>query len=217
MFTEALDKISIMIVDDHPALRMGIRTILEKVSEFCVVGEAGDGEEARKLLAELYPRIVLLDLVMPDFSPAIFEKWVREHYPETITLVLTSHDRDAYLANMIDAGAAGYLKKEVNAEQLINSIKRAALGEKLFDQQQFARARHWHEDIENKWNSLSKRECQILYLLADGASNKDIASHLLISLKTVDKHLERIYQKLDVGCRAKAVVWGMKNRGDFPY
>ena len=101
--------------------------MLEKTDDIYVVGEAGNGDEAEELLDELRPNIILLDLKMPDFSPSAFEKWARENYPETITLVLTSHDRDAYLANMMDAGAVGYLDKEVWAEQLIEAIRRAAL------------------------------------------------------------------------------------------
>src|SRR5690242_20375047 len=101
-------KISVLIVDDHPPLRAGVRAILEMTDDVFVVGEAGNGDEAGKLLTELRPNIILLDLKMPDFSPSAFEKWARENYPETITLVLTAHDRDAYLANMMDAGAAGF-------------------------------------------------------------------------------------------------------------
>lgn len=210
-------KISVLIVDDHPPLRAGVRIMLEKTLDIYVVGEAGSGEEAEKLLSELHPNIILLDLKMPNFSPSAFEKWARENYPETITLVLTAHDHDAYLANMIEAGAAGYLYKEARAEQLIEAIRRAASGESLFDEEQKRRARKWHEDVEKKWNSLSEREQQVLRLLAEGLNNKDIASRLGITIKTLDKHLEKIYQKLAVASRAEAVVWGKDNVGDFPY
>jgi DNA-binding NarL/FixJ family response regulator len=217
MITKTPEKISVLIVDDHPPLRAGVRAMLEKTLDICVVGEAENGSEAERILDEMRPKIILLDLKMPNFSPSAFEKWVRENYPETITLVLTSHDRDAYLANMMDAGAVGYLDKEVRAEQLINAIRRAASGENLFDEYQNTRAKKWREKIEKKWNTLSERERQVMRLLADGASNKDISSKLRISLKTLDKHLERIYQKLEVSSRAKAVVWGVNHVGDFPY
>ena len=154
---------------------------------------------------------------MPNFSPSVFEKWARENYPETITLVLTAHDRDAYLANMIDAGAVGYLDKEVRAEQLINAIRRATSGENLFDEMQKKRARKWREAVEKRWNSLSDREREVLRLLADGLSNKDIASKLHITIKTLDKHLEKIYRKLGAVSRTEAVLWGKENVGDFPY
>lgn len=210
-------KISVLIVDDHPPLRLGIRAMLEKTDDIYIVGEAGNSEDAGELLDKLRPNIILLDLKMPNFSPSTFEKWARENYPETITLVLTAHDRDAYLANMMDAGAVGYLDKESRAEQLIDAIRRATSGESLFDKQQKRRAQKWHEDIEKKWNSLSERERQILRLMADGASNKEISSKLSVAESTVEKHLERIYQKIEVSSRAKAVLWGIENCMDFPY
>ena len=217
MSTHAIKKISVLIIDDHPPLRAGVRAMLEKTDDIYVIGEAGSGEEAKELLDMLRPNIVLLDLKMPNFSPSAFEKWARENYPETITLVLTAHDRDAYLASMMDAGAVGYLDKEARAEQLIDAICRAASGESLFDAQQKRRAQKWHEDVEKKWNSLSERERQILRLMADGASNKEISSKLNVAESTVEKHLERIYEKLEVSVRAKAVVWGIENCMDFPY
>lgn len=217
MSTQAAKKISVLIVDDHPPLRAGVRAIIEKTNDIYVIGEAGNGDEAKKLLDELRPNIILLDLKMPNFSPSVFEKWARENYPETITLVLTAHDRDAYLANMMDAGAVGYLDKDSRTEQLIEAIRRAASGENLFDEQQKSRAQKWHEDVEKKWNSLSERERQMLRLMADGASNKEISSKLNVAESTVEKHLERIYEKLGVSVRAKAVIWGIENCMDFPY
>jgi len=217
MTTHLPRKISVLIVDDHPPLRAGVRAMLEKTPDIHVIGEAGNGEEAEKLLDELRPNIILLDLKMPGFSPSAFEKWARENYPETITLVLTAHDRDAYLAQMMDAGAVGFLDKEIRAEQLIDSIRSVASGENLYDEQQKKRARKWHEEVEKKWNGLSEREQQVLRLLAEGLNNKDISSKLQISSKTVDKHLERIYQKLEVTSRAEAVLWGIEHGGDFPY
>lgn len=217
MSTHAKKKISVLIVDDHPSLRMGIRAMLEKTNDIYVVGEAGDGNDAEKLLDELRPNIILLDLKMPNFSPSAFEERTRENYPEIITLVLTSHDRDVYLASMMDAGAVGFLDKEMREEQLIDAIRRAASGESLFDEQQKRRADKWRKGVEKKWNSLSERERQILRLIADGANNKEISLKLSISESTVEKHLERIYQKLAVTSRAKAILWGIENCMDFPY
>lgn len=217
MSTQSENKISVLIVDDHPPLRAGVRAILEKTSDIYVIGEAGNGEDAKRFLDELRPKIILLDLKMPGFSPSAFEKWARENYPETLTLVLTAHDRDAYLASMIDAGAVGYLDKEMKAEQLINAIRRAVSGENLFDEFQKKRAHKWHEEVEEKWNNLSEKERQVLRLLTDGLGNKDIASKLSITVKTLDKHLERVYKKLAVTSRTEAVLWGKEHVGDFPY
>ncbi len=217
MPTRGINKISVLIVDDHPPLRAGVRAMLESTPDLYVVGEAGNGNEARKYLEERQPNVVLLDLRIPRFSPVTFARWVRENYPGIVTLVLTAHDRDAYLARMIESGTAGYLNKKIKAEQLIKAIRRAASGENLYSRQQQERARRWHAEVEKKWRSLSEREKQVLRLLASGASNKEISSKLHITLKTVDKHLERIYQKLEASSRAKAVLWGIKHTGDFPY
>jgi len=217
MTTQNEQNISVLLVDDHPPIRAGIRAMIEKTSDMCVVGEAENGDEARRLLVELRPKIILLDLVMPGFSPSAFEKWARENYPETITLVLTSHDRDAYLAGMMEAGAAGYLDKSIREEGLMDAIRRAAYGENLFDEGQKLRAQRWRGDIEKKWNSLSKREREILRLLAMSATNKFISRDLQISSKTVDKHLARIYKKLAVSSRAEAALWGSEHGRDFEY
>lgn len=215
--SDTRQKISVLIVDDHPSVREGLRAMIEKTDDIYLAGEAQDANEAHRLLEELHPQIVLLDLVMPGFSPSAFERWSRENYPGTITLVLTSHDRDAYLASMMDAGVAGYLSKSISADGLMNAIRRATLGENLFDESQKMRAQRWHEDIEKKWSSLSEREKEILRLLSIGATNKFISKDLRISSKTVDKHVENIFKKLGVTSRIEVALWGQEYSRDFPY
>lgn len=210
-------KISVLLVDDHPPIRAGIRAMIENTSDICIVGEAGNGVEAYKQLEELRPNIILLDLVMPGFSPSAFEKWARENYPETLTLVLTSHDRDAYLANMLELGVAGYLSKDISTDRLLNAIRKAAYGANLINESQKLRAQRWHENIEQKWISLSDREKEILRLISMGATNKFISKDMLISPRTVDKHIENIYKKLGVASRIEAAVWGQENSADFAY
>ena len=217
MTTQSEKDISVLLVDDHPPMRVGLRAMIEKTNDMFVAGEAENDDEARRLLAELRPKVILLDLIMPGFSPFVFEKWARENFPETVTLVLTSHDRDVYLAKMMEAGAAGYLDKSIREEGLIDAIRRAAGGESLFNEIQRLRVQNWRADIEKKWNSLSDREKAILRLLAMGASNKFISKDLGVTPKTIEKHLERIYQKLGVTSRAEAALWGNEHRRDFPY
>ena len=210
-------KISVLIVDDHPTIRAGLRAMIEKTDDIHLAGEAKNGDEARRLLDELRPKIILLDLVMPGFSPFAFEKWARENYPDTVTLVLTSHDRDAYLANMLDLGVAGYLNKDISSDGLMNAIRRAAYGENLIDEVQQVRAQNWREEIERKWSSLSDREKEILRLVAIGATNKFISRELMICSKTVDKHVEKINKKLGTTSRIEAALWGQEHGRDFPY
>ena len=179
--TNSKSKISILVAHDHPIARAGVRTLLSKAPDMLIVGEAENGNEVKKLVEKLQPQILLLDLIMPDLSPTQLERWIRENYPETVTLVLTAHDQDAYLAGMMEAGAKGYMHKDVRAEQLIGAIRRAASGESLFDEAQISRVRRWQSDVEQKWNSLTDREMQILQLLIKGMTNKQIADELTAS------------------------------------
>ncbi|MEZ0395673.1 MAG: response regulator transcription factor [Anaerolineales bacterium] len=209
------EKITVLLADDHPVTREGIRKILEQTPDICVVGEAKDGIETEKLVSELRPRVLILDLIMPGPRPSEIEKWVRENYPETITLILTAHDRDAYLAQMMDAGAAGYLSKNESGERLINAIRCVAKGASIFDEQQLARARRWKNEIEPKLKSLTQREREILCLIAEGRGNKEIAHTFRIAPRTVEKHLASIYEKLAVKSKTEAALWWEKNGSDF--
>lgn len=208
--------ITVFIADDHEMTRQGIRNFLAQAPDMQVIGEAEDGDQIKEMVACLRPRILLLDLIMPNLLPAELEKWVRTNYPETITLVLTSHDRDAYLSNMMEAGVAGYLDKKLRAGQLVTAIRRAACGEFVFDKDQLERARHWREDVSTKWENLSERERKVLQMLTEGAKNKAIADSLGITVNTVEKHLEHIYRKLDAKTRTEAVHWWVEKNTQFP-
>jgi DNA-binding NarL/FixJ family response regulator len=198
--------ISVLLADDHPVTRAGIRAILDWTPDIQVVGEAKDGIEAQELVAKLHPRILLLDLQMPGPRPAEIEKWVRANCPETITLVLTGHDRDAYLASMIEAGISGFITKGTPADRLVEAIRRAARGEVLFNGEQLARARRWRREVGEKWESLTERERQVLQLLAQGSDNATIAETLGVTPKTAAYHVANIL-KLGVVSRQEATAW----------
>jgi DNA-binding NarL/FixJ family response regulator len=153
---------------------------------------------------------------MPGPRPHDIEKWVRENHPDTITLVLTSHDRDAYLAVMMDAGVAGYLSKEESAERLISAIRRAAQGSVYFSDEQINRAQRWKENVTQKWESLSIREQDLLQHLARGKDNKTIAKSLNIKLKTVEFHITNILKKLNMNSRDEVIVWLLEHHLDDP-
>lgn len=209
------DEITVLVADDHPLALEGVRSILEKASEIKIIGEAQDGNEIKPMVAKLQPRILLLDLKMPNLDPVEMERWVRENYPETLTLVLTAHDKDVYLANMMEAGAVGYLDKKLQASQLISTIRRAARGEFVYDKEQIERAKRWREKVTGIWESLSKREREVLQLLTEGKDNNGIAESLTISINTVEKHLKNIYGKLRVTSRTEAVHWWVEKSTDF--
>jgi DNA-binding NarL/FixJ family response regulator len=206
--------ITILIADDHPLARAGIRTILEQAPDMQIVGEAEDGDSAQALVAELHPKVLLLDLKMPGLSSTKLEKWVRANYPDITTLILTAHDRDAYLSQMIDAGVSGYMDKNMRGEQLIAAIRRATSGEVLFSSEQIKRARQWRQQEGSKWQHLTPREREILKRLAEGLDNAGIASVLNISQKTVAFHITNILEKLKVVSRQEATAWFNKNIPD---
>lgn len=208
-------EITVLVADDHSLTLEGVRYMLEKAPDIKIVGEAQDGNEIKPMVAKLEPRILLLDLKMPNLDPVEMEKWVRENYPETLTLVLTAHDKDAFLVGMMEAGASGYLDKKLNAAQLIESIRRASKGEYLFDKEQIERAKRWREKVTAIWESLSKREREVLQLLTEGQDNKKIGLSLGVSVNTVEKHLKNIYEKLRVTSRTEAVRWWVDKGTDF--
>jgi DNA-binding NarL/FixJ family response regulator len=211
---KAIKLITVLIADDEPVARAGIRALLAHAEDIEIIGEAQSGYEAKELIPKLRPQILLLDLKMPGPRPHEIEKWVRENHPETITLVLTSHDRDAYLAVMMDAGVAGYLSKEESAERLISAIHRAAQGSVYFSDEQINRAQRWKENVIQRWESLSLREQDLLRHLAQGKDNKTIAKSLNIKLKTVEFHITNILKKLNMKSRDEVIVWILEHQPD---
>jgi len=200
-------KISVFVVDDHPVARMGICESLKAAEDILLIGEAENGVDLKEIIQTLRPNILLLDLKMPDFSPGKLAAWIRDNVPETETLVLTSHDRDAYLSRMMDAGANGYLDKNCKEDQLIVAIRRAANNEPLYTDEQIERSSRWQEMVRVKWESLTSKERQFLHLLCEGKDNKNMSELLDVSINTVETHISHLLRKLDVESRLQAVIW----------
>ncbi|MCZ2122726.1 MAG: response regulator transcription factor [Anaerolineales bacterium] len=217
MSDEPSPKITIVIADDDKLARIGIRKFLSQVEDFKIVGEAKDGFEIRKLIPKLRPKILLLDYRMPGPRAFEQEKWVRENHPETLVLVLTAHERDAYLTKTIESGMAGFLLKHENLERLTLAIRRAAEGTAYFSDEQIERARQWKQTVETKWEALSQREREVLQHLAAGEDNKSIAAALSISLKTIEFHVTSILKKLELNSRNEVIVWALKHQPDDPW
>ena len=222
MNTPLSNKISILIADDHPLTRTGIHTSISRYVDMEIVGEASNGMDAQYMVSVLRPRLILLDLNMPELPPAIFTKWVCDFHPETAVLVLTFHVNNvSYLAGMLEAGASGYLSKTISAEDLANSIRRVANGELVFDNQQMIAAYQWQKEVHEKINRLTPQEMEVIRLLMSAKNNQTIADTLNISLKTVTYHLTSLFSKLQVKSRLEATLWAMDNLLDnldlFPY
>ena len=199
-----MKKLSILIADDHPVVRDGLRGMLESQPDFEVVGEAADGAQAIQLAEELKPEIVLMDLRMPQVDGVTAIREIKSSQAETQILVLTTYDSDADILRAIEAGATGYLLKDSSREELYGAIRATARGDTVLAPTVAARlVGQMRAPAEER---LSSRELEVLQLVAEGASNKDIASRLHISQATVKSHLIHIFGKLGVSDRTAAVT-----------
>jgi DNA-binding NarL/FixJ family response regulator len=199
-----MSRIRLFIVDDHPVVRDGLRGMLESQADFEIVGEAADGAAAVRLADTLEPDLILMDLRMPIMNGVTATSQIKGRHPGVQVLVLTTYDSDADILPAIEAGATGYLLKDTSREELYRAIQAAARGEPVFAPAVAKRLiGHMREPMEEK---LSSRELEVLGLVADGASNSEIAARLHISQATVKSHLIHIFGKLGVSDRTAAVT-----------
>jgi DNA-binding NarL/FixJ family response regulator len=205
--------ISVLLADDHPVVRQGLRTFFETLEDVEVAGEATNGAEAVELAQLLLPDIVLMDLVMPELDGVEATRRIRETDTESRVLMLTMHADKDVLADAIRAGASGYLVKDCSTEEIAEAVKLAANGETHLSPQlassMLAEAHRLDRDgpqVVGQEPLITKREEEVLQLIADGASTTEVAEKLYISVKTVKNHLASIYQKLDSRDRTQAVL-----------
>jgi len=215
-----MDRIRILLAEDHVVVRQGTRQLLEREQDLEVIGEAGDGEEAVRLASQLKPDVIIMDVAMPKLSGIEATKRIKALLPLTIVLVLTGYDYDEYIFSLLEAGAAGYLLKDVSGDELISAVRAVYAGEPIL-----------HPVVLRKLMSrsippaaepasagsievLSEREMEVLKSAAKGMGNKDIGKALFISERTVQAHMRSIFNKLGVGSRSEAVLYSLK-RGWF--
>ena len=204
--------ISVLIADDHLVVREGLRAILEAAADLSLVGEAAGGAEAVRLVGELLPDVVLMDLRMPGVDGIEAIRQIKARHPAVEIVILTTYDDDEYIVRGLRAGARGYLLKDASRKVLFETIRAAARGESLLPSAVVEKVvAHLVEPRPVEAEGLSEREREVLALLAQGAANKEIAAHLHITERTVKAHVAGIFNKLGVNSRAEAVAVALRS------
>jgi len=204
-----MNPIRVLITDDHLIVREGLRLILETAEGIEIVGEASDGAECLKLVPELNPHVILMDLQMPRMDGITAIGHLRSEYPEIAIVILTTFNEDELMMRGLQAGARGYLLKDTNRANLLDTIQAAARGETLLKPEILARvlaAKSASGPPAQTDFTLTERELEVLQAAARGERNKEIAYKLGITERTVKAHLASIYQKFNVDSRAAAVA-----------
>jgi len=215
-----METIKILLVEDHVVVRESIRQALIRDPNLQIVGEAGDGEEAVKLAGQLKPDIIIMDIAMPKLNGIEATKKIKAQQSSIAILALTAYDYEQYIFPLLEAGAAGYLLKDISSSQLIDAVHTVHHGESVLHpsitRKVVERFRSNAADREQNRAAdiLTERETSILKMAARGMGNKDIADDLHLSVRTVESHLGCIFNKLGVGSRTEAVIQAMK-RGWF--
>jgi len=201
------NKISVLLVDDHSLVRRGFRRILEDEPDITVVGEASDGQEAVQLAAQLQPKVVVMDCALPGMNGLDATRKILATRPETRVLMLSMHNEETWVRQAIDAGARGYILKNAVDLELGASVRRVAAGETVLDSQLNRPAPLKGEQDA----ALTPRELEILQMIVDGKSNKEIAAVLNLSANTVAVHRANIMNALGIHKTAELVVYAIRN------
>lgn len=208
-----MPKTRVLLVDDHPIVRSGIRNLLDRAPDILVVGEASNGEEALVRVKELEPDILLLDMEMPGLNGReVAERLQKSKSPVKI-LALSAHDDKEYIQQLLASGASGYLVKEEVPDTIIEAVRGVARGEQGWVSRQIAaKMTAWIQDEERSDanHGLTPREVEVLKAVAQGKTNQEVGLLLGISEKTVEKHLESVFSKLGVASRVEAAVWAVR-------
>lgn len=212
-----MEKIRVIIADDHAVVREGTRHILEQEEDIQVVGEARDGAEAVALAETLKPDVAIVDISMPGIGGIEATERIKASRPGTAVLILTSYDDDRYVFALLAAGAAGYLLKDVPSEEVVRAVRSVYAGEPVLHPAiarkvlaRFAAEAQGGYAGRDGERLLTDRELDILRLAACGLSNADIANRLSVSMRTVQAHLTQVFNKLGASSRTEAVIAGLR-------
>jgi DNA-binding NarL/FixJ family response regulator len=205
-------RIRVLLADDHPLIRAGIRSTLTGEADLTLVGEATDGHAAQQLCRELQPDVLLLDLNMPGPSPVETVAALRSECPAVHVLVLTAHDDDAYVRALMAAGVDGYVLKDDATEAVVRAIHTVMQGDTWFSRPVMDKLVHSATPVSSTKPALTPRELEVLRLVVEGKTNQEIARALGISVKTVEKHLGELFTKLGVASRVEAAVQAVRRQ-----
>jgi NarL family two-component system response regulator LiaR len=211
--TVGSERIRVMLVDDHAVVRSGLAAFLMAFDDLELVGEAADGAEAVAMCGRVAPDVVLMDLVMPQMDGATATKAIRETYPNVQVIALTSFKEDDLVQGALQAGAIGYLLKNISTDELAAAIRSASVGRPTLAPE--AAQALIHTATRNATftlgQDLTDREREVLHLMVDGLNNTDIAEALVVSRSTVKFHVSNILSKLEASSRTEAVAFALRN------
>jgi len=199
-------KISVLLVDDHALVRRGFRRLLEDEPDIQVVGEASDGMDAVRLAEELHPKVIVMDCALPNMNGLDATRQILRKSPETLVLMLSMHPEGTWVRQSLEAGARGYILKNAVDLELGAAIRRVAAGELVLDPQVES-----PRPLKGERNTLTRRELEILQMIAQGKSNKEIAADLSLSANTVAVHRANIMEALGIHKTAELVVYAIRN------
>ncbi len=213
---DSVTPIRVLIADDHTIVRQGLRALLEAQPDIRVVGEAGDGAEAVHLARAMRPAVVVMDITMPVMDGLAATRAIKRDTPEVQVLILTMHESDEHFFRVLQAGASGYVLKQAAASDLIAAIRAVARGE-VFLYPSVARklvsdylSRAKAGEAPDVYEQLTAREREVLVLIAEGLSNREIARRLTLSLSTVQTHYSHILEKLGLHNRAELIKYAIR-------
>jgi two-component system, NarL family, response regulator NreC len=210
------DEIRLLLADDHAVVRSGLRLLLDSQPDMRIVGEAENGRETVRLVSELEPDVVLMDIEMPDMNGIEATRQIKETTAKTAVLALTMYEDDQYFFEMLRAGAAGYVPKRAAPDELVTAIRAVSRGEVFLYPSLAGRlVQDYFQRVDTGEQStmtddLTPREQEVLTLIAEGLSNGEIAQDLVISVKTVDRHRENIMRKLNLHNRVDLVKYALR-------
>jgi NarL family two-component system response regulator LiaR len=205
-------RIRVLVVDDHTMVRRGLATFLKVFDDLEMAGEAASGQEAIQLTAELQPDVVLMDMVMPDMDGAAATQLVRKQSPLVQVLALTSFKEETLVQSALQAGAIGYLLKDVTADELAQAIRAAHAGRSTLSPEAAQALVHATAQPTAPGIDLTERELEVLSLMVEGLNNTQIAAKLTVSPSTVKSHVSSILSKMGVASRTEAVTMALRNR-----